>query len=144
MIFRKKIYRAATLAVLAWLAAASACAALDLLPGEARPDIVPDLLYLQSDGQTLKEVIADFRKQRFRPDIGIFENAKTGFVPVWLAVELKNRSEDDGRPADEWILTSDKPLQAGIEVYLIRSDGLTETLLDFDNSVSVSPSERIR
>ena len=134
MIFRKKIYRAATLAVLAWLAAASACAALDLLPGEARPDIVPDLLYLQSDGQTLKEVIADFRKQRFRPDIGIFENAKTGFVPVWLAVELKNRSEDDGRPADEWILTSDKPLQAGIEVYLIRSDGLTETLLDFDNS----------
>ena len=142
MICCKKIYRAAILALLAWLAMASAGAALDLQPGEARPDIVPDLLFLKNDGQTLKEVIADFRQQRFRPDIGIFNDAKNGFEPVWMAVELKNRSEDDGRPADEWILTSDKPLQAGIEVHLVRSDGLTETLLDFDNSQPFDPENR--
>ena len=130
------------MAALGWLVTASICAALDLRPGEARPDIVPDLVYLKNDGQTLTEVIADFRQQRFTPDIGIFENARTGFVPVWMAVELKNRSEDDGRAADEWILTSDKPLQAGIEVYLIRSDGLTETLLDFDNSQAFDPENR--
>ncbi len=134
MICCKKIYRAATLALLAWLATVSAVAALDLKPGEARPDIVPDLLFLKDRGKTLKEVIADFQQQRFRPDIDIFNNAESGFEAVWMAVELTNRSDDDGRPADEWILTSDKPLQAGIEVYLIRSDGLTETLLDFDNS----------
>jgi signal transduction histidine kinase len=130
------------LALLAWLAMVSAGAALDLLPGKARPDIVPDLLFLKDDGHTLKDVIADFRRQRFQPDIGIFNDARSGFEPVWMAVELTNRSDNDGRPADEWILTSDKPLQAGLEVYLIRPDGLTETLLDFDNSQPFDPENR--
>ena len=65
----------------------SAGFALDLRPGEARTDIVPDLLFLKDDGHTLKDVIADFRRQRFQPDIGIFNNARSGFEPVWMAVE---------------------------------------------------------
>lgn len=104
--------------------------AIDLEPGKPFGDIGPSLHFLDDRGQTLKDVIGAFENGHFEQDITQFQRAANSYDPVWIAVPVSNRSIDDGRGSDSWILTSATPMVSAMEVYLIRETGLTEGLLD--------------
>lgn len=135
----RKIYRIVVLFTVLAVSVSCRAAALNLIPDEARPDIAGELQFLADGDLSLTAVIAAFRRGEFSSDPAVFQAVETGFEPVWIALELVNDSTDDGRAPDEWILTSDKSLLAGLDAYLIRENGLTENVLDFDNSQAFDP-----
>lgn len=124
-------FSAAILAVLLVLANAASASSLDLTPGQPVGDIGPSLHFFDDRGQSLKDVITAFEAGRFKQDIGHFQRAAKSHAPVWIAVPVSNRSIDDGRGADSWLLTSATPMVSVMEVYLVRKSGLTEKLLDY-------------
>jgi signal transduction histidine kinase len=127
----KKIYRAVIFLALALGISCTEAAALDLEPGKQHTGLVGALMFLKDDGETLKEAIAAYRQGRFSADRAVFSGARNSFDPVWMAVELTNKSIDDGRPPDRWILISGTPLMSSLTVSLVRGGGLTEVLLDY-------------
>ncbi|MGH1579104.1 sensor histidine kinase [Planktotalea sp.] len=50
---------------------------------------------------------------------------------IWFGATLENASFDDGRIGDSFTLILDSPLNIGFRLFLVRADGLTETLVDY-------------
>ncbi|MEP3280316.1 MAG: ATP-binding protein [Stappiaceae bacterium] len=100
-------------------------AALELTAGQSRIDVESALSFTPDDGRAFGDVVEAFRTGSFDGDYDRSFNA----APIWAAVRLHNISADDGRPPDIWVLTLSTPLVVGIDVYLVRANGVTENLL---------------
>lgn len=81
------------------------------------------------DGRGLAATVRAFRDGEFSGDLEAVARAGEPYQPVWTAILLTNATPDDGRAADEWIAEIHTYGIVGADAYLIRADGLTETLL---------------
>lgn len=113
------------------LAGAASAWSIELKPGQPVGELGPSLHFLDDRGHSLKDVVTAFENGRFSQDIGYFQRAANSYDPVWIAIPVSNRSADDGRGPDTWLLTSSTPMVSVMKVYLVRGKGPTETLLDY-------------
>lgn len=77
-----------------------------------------------------------FTDQRRAVSHGFYHAPET-----WFGVTLENASFDDGRTGDPFTLVLDAPLNIGYRLFLIRADGLTETLMDYSVFQPFDPSQ---
>jgi len=122
---------AAIITLLVVLAGTASAWSIDLEAGQPIGDLGSSLAFLDDGGQSLKEVVAAFESGRFSRDIETFQSGASTFNPVWIAVPVSNRSDDDDREPASWFLTSSTPMLSAMEIYLVRGNGPTETLLDY-------------
>lgn len=84
---------------------------------------------LLDEGAGLAAMVKAFEQGRFERDFNAVARQGMPYQPVWLAARLVNVAPDDGRGADAWIPEIRTYGIVAADVYLIRADGLTETLL---------------
>jgi len=120
---------------------AQSTAALEISPSEPSADISAHLVFSLDEGQSLGQQYARFKEGGFSDDL---ERAFEGAEPyqfLWAALDVTNATPDDGRVGDPWILTSQVYGIVGLEVFVAREIGLTETLLAYNARRSFSAEQ---
>ncbi|MCA8882611.1 MAG: hypothetical protein KDA50_02470 [Rhodobacteraceae bacterium] len=135
------LWRAALLCVaLAW-AWAGAAAVLDLSPGQDAVDLRPHLRYGADRSADLATMLGRFRAGGFDDRLRV-NTLETNYAPeAWAALDLVNASFDDGRLPDPFSILIELPLVSEVDIYLVRDDGLTESLLDYSIFAPFDPAQ---
>lgn len=90
-----------------------------------------DLQYWASLGPYPGPAYEAFKNGDFSDQPHVVSHGFNHAPETWFGVTLTNASFDDGRIGDSFVLLLDAPLNIGYRLFLIRSDGLTETLIDY-------------
>lgn len=113
------------------VAGASTAAQIDISPDQPKRQLDAAMEFWPSLGPVPGPAYAAYKAGKFSPRR---ETARHGFghaPEMWFALELTNRSFDDGREGDPFVFVFDAPSIVGYRLFLVRADGLTENLVDY-------------
>ena len=102
-----------------------------LEPGRGIADLAPYMSYYSDPKASLSEVLGRYRAGSFGPALQ-GSMLDSNYAPeAWAGLNIHNDTLDDGRAPDPFVLTLSLALASEVHIYLIRSGGLTETLLEY-------------
>lgn len=121
----------ATLAVLLALSVATKAQVVDIQSDQQSVVLDTELLYWPSVGRVPGPAFEAYRSGEFSTEK---DTASLGFGhpdEIWVALDIRNDSFDDGRQGDAFVVTYDGLFVMGYRLFLVREDDLTENLLDY-------------
>lgn len=106
-------------------------AAVEILPGKGIANLQNHLTYYSEPRERLSGVLRKYRDGRFEADLKA-SLLDTNYAPeAWGAVEVVNATLDDGRAPDPFVVTLSIALASAVDIFVIRDNGFTESLLNY-------------
>ncbi len=110
---------------------ATAVQAVDLEPGKGIADLGPSLSFYSDPQASLETILQRYRNGEFS-DVIDASMLDSNYAPEsWAATRIFNATIDDGRDADPFVLTLSLAVASSVDIYLVREDVLTESLLTY-------------
>ncbi|MEP5155511.1 MFS domain-containing histidine kinase [Planktotalea sp.] len=106
---------------------------VEITPDQTRIKLDPDLRYWASLGPYPGPAYEAYTSGQFVPEQETISHGINHAPETWFGTTLKNASFADGRAGDRFTLVLDAPFVVGFRVFLVREDGLTETLIDYSS-----------
>lgn len=104
---------------------------VDITPDQSQIELDADIQYWASLGPYPGPAYIAFQNGEFGAEQSLISHGMNHAPETWFGATLHNKSFDDGREGDEFVLILDAPNSVGYRLFLIREDGLTETLVDY-------------
>lgn len=106
-------------------------AAVEILPGKGIANLQNHLTYYSEPQERLSGALQKFKDGAFEADLKT-SLLDTNYAPeAWGAVEVINATLDDGRAPDPFVVTLSIALASAVDIFVIRDNGFTESLLNY-------------